>query len=187
MSPDRGGGGGVASSQLSVGHGPVASRNQRRVLLHNMGVCPGRRGSVEGQSSQTGDGGRRTSTPTVVAALTPGRHLQGAGAFGPIGHMAWGAICALLCLGCGSSWVVACTARKVRAGRFCATSGLWLHREGGGGGEAPLASVVVGGVCSVIALAGDCVGGCVVGRYIVQNPPIESGTNKHKQTPTNAE
>src|SRR6266852_8184868 len=88
---------------------------------------------------------------------------------------------------CSGSWVVACTARKVRARRFCATSGLWLRREGGGGGKAPLASVVVGGVCSVIALARDCVGGCIVGCYIVQNPPIESGTNKHKQTPTNAE
>ena len=90
--------------QLSVGRGPVASRNQRCVLLRDVGVCPGRRGSVEGQASQIGDGGQRTSTPTVVAALTPGHHgmhLQGAGAFGPIGHMAWGTICALLCLGCG--------------------------------------------------------------------------------------
>ena len=79
------------------------------------------------------------------------------------------------------------TGRKVFVGRFCVTPGLWLRQEGGGGGKAPLVSVVVGGVCSVITLAGDCVGGCIVGRYIVQNPPIESGTNKHKQTPTNAE
>ena len=101
MSPDRGGGGGVASSRPSVGRGPVASRNQHRVLLRSVGVCPGCRGSVEGHALQIGDVGAYLYT--AVAALTPGRclHLQGTEAFGPIGDIAWGAICALLHPGCG--------------------------------------------------------------------------------------
>ena len=127
--------------QLSVCRGPVASRNQCRALLRDVGVCPGHRGSVEGQSSQTGDGGQHTSTPTVVAALTPGHHLQGAGAFGPIGHMAWGAICALLCLGCGHALLwrllghgVHCSQSLRRAllrnvGAVAASRGWWRWRS----------------------------------------------------------
>ena len=57
------------------------------------------------------------------------------------------------------SWVVARTGRKVCVGRFCVTSGLWLRRREVT--RPQLASVVIGGACSVIALAGDCVGGRV--------------------------
>ena len=150
MSPDRGGRG-IASSRPSVGRGPVASRNQHHVLLREVGVCTGRRGSVERCAPHIGDGAAYLYT--VVAAVTLGRcraHLQGAGAFGPVGDMEWGAICALLHLGCGHAllrWLprrgVACAGRKVCVGRFCTTSGLWLRqRESGGCGTSPLASVL---------------------------------------------
>ena len=113
MSPDRGGGG-VASSRPSVGRGPVASRNQRRVLLRS-GGCLGCRGSVEGRTPQIGDGGAYLYT--AGAALTPGRcraHPQGVGAFGAIGDMEWGVICALLHLGCGHTLLWRLPGRGVR-------------------------------------------------------------------------
>jgi len=72
---------------------------------------------------------------------TPGRcpHLQGTEVFGPIGDIVWGAIRALLHLGCGRAplwWLLGRGLRCV--GRFCVTSGLWLRRrEGGGDGAIP--------------------------------------------------
>jgi hypothetical protein len=67
VSPDRDGGGGVASSRPSVGRGPVASHNQRRVFLRDVGVCLVCRGSVEGHAPQIGDDGAYLYTGSLSA------------------------------------------------------------------------------------------------------------------------